>query len=715
MVPFPPSLSSQPDRRREWWLAALLAIVAGIAYLPMLHNGFVWDDDTFLTKNPLIKAPDGLFRFWFSTQPSDYWPVTSSTLWVEWRLWGMHAVGYHATNLLLHITEGLMLWSILRRLRVPGAYLAALLFVVHPVNVESVAWIAQRKNLMAMLFYLLSIHCFLRTRWSDPTPGRLLDSVAGPAPRSRVAPPGDLVMYGLSLLAFILALLSKGSVAPLPVVFLGIIAWRRQATSRDILKLAPFFLVAVVLIGVNVWFQTHGWTGVIRHANGLQRLLGAGAVVWFYLSKALLPVGLVFVYPQWVVSAGNPLWWLPLLAAIGLTALLWTRLRSLSPVTPSAARNPPAAADQIPRYARNDRIAKGEIWRGAFFAWLYFGAMLLPVMGFTDVYFMRYSLVADHYQHLAIIGVLALAAAAWAQWAGEPRLKLALAAGAVAALAVLTWRQCGMYRDTATLYRVTLEKNPDCWMVYNNQGLLETAAGQPEKARQDFDRALQLNPHFYEASVSVGNSDLAQGRPQEALAHYAQALRDNPDYPEGYYSLGRALQSVGQTAEAIPAYERALRLRPDYPDAENNLGIALADSGRISDAVIHYQKAMQLDPAYPEAPYNLGNALHQGGREDEAIQEYEAALRLRPDYPDAERNLGVALERAGRPAEAAAHFENAFRLHPDNFEAHNNLGIALATMGHLAEAEAQFQTALQIKPDYASAQQNLARVKAMER
>jgi tetratricopeptide (TPR) repeat protein len=679
MVPFPPSLSSQPDRRREWWLAALLAIVAGIAYLPMLHNGFVWDDDTFLTKNPLIKAPDGLFRFWFSTQPSDYWPVTSSTLWVEWRLWGMHAVGYHATNLLLHITEGLMLWSILRRLRVPGAYLAALLFVVHPVNVESVAWIAQRKNLTAMLFYLLSIHCFLRTRWSDPTPGRLLDSVAGPAPRSRVAPPGDLVMYGLSLLAFILALLSKGSVAPLPVVFLGIIAWRRRVTSRDVLKLAPFFLVTAALIAVNIWFQTHGSGEIVRQANGLERLLGAGAVVWFYLSKALLPVDLIFVYPQWHIRADDVLWWAPLLAAIVLTALLWIRLRSLSPVIPRAARNPPVAADEIPRCARHDRIAKREIWRGAFFAWLYFGAMLLPVMGFTDVYFMRYSLVADHYQHLAIISVLALAAAGWAQWGADPRLKNVLAAAVVGILAVLTWQQCGMYRDSPTLYRVTLERNPDCWMVYNNRALTEAESGQPADATRDFERALRLNPDFYEAHLNFGSVLLNTGHPAEALAQYEEALRSPGSRPVAHYSLGNALHSLGRNAEAAQEYARAVQLRPNYPDAENNLGFALETSGHLPEAVLHYRRAIELDPDNAGANYNLGNALHTLGQGNEAI----------------------------------AYYEKALRLNPGNFEADNNLGIALAEASRFPEAGRAFQESLRVNPNYAAARQNLERLQAL--
>jgi hypothetical protein len=305
-----PALS---DRARQIGLATLLVVIGLAVYLPSLRNGFVWDDDSFLTKNALIKAPDGLARFWFSTQATDYWPVTSTSLWLEWRLWGMHAAGYHATNLALHLAEALLLWSILRRMRVPGAYLAALLFAVHPVNVESVAWIAQRKNLVAMLFYLLAIFGFLRSGWISP--GARKWGLA----------------YVLSLLAFLLALLSKGSVAPLPFVLLGLIAWQRRPRGSDLVGLAPFFGISATLVAVNVWFQTHGTHEIIRQADGIQRLLGAAAAVWFYLWKALIPVDLIFVYPQWHISASDWRWWGPLMAAMALTLWLGAKARLGSP------------------------------------------------------------------------------------------------------------------------------------------------------------------------------------------------------------------------------------------------------------------------------------------------------------------------------------------------------------------------------------------------
>ena len=302
----------------------------------------------------------------------------------------MRPAGYHVTNLILHAAEALLIWVILRKLSIPGAFLAAAIFAVHPVNVESVAWIAQRKNTMAMLFFLLSILWYLKTVIPAASVGMpQVRSHGGPWERetfsSFIRHPSSLYFwYWLSLTAFVLAMLSKGSVVVLPVLLLGIIWWLRPVTIRDMLRTAPFFAVAAALAAVNVWFQTHGSGEVLRTASFTERLLGAGGVVWFYLYKALLPLDLDFVYPQWHIKAGNPLWWLPLLAAFAVTAVLWRYRTSWS--------------------------------RPLLFAWGFFCVALAPVMGFTDVGFMKYSLVADHYQHIAVIGLIALAAAGWSAW-----------------------------------------------------------------------------------------------------------------------------------------------------------------------------------------------------------------------------------------------------------------------------------------------------------
>ncbi len=315
----------------------------------------------------------------------------------------MDPTGYHVTNLILHFASALLLWKILRHLSIPGAFLAALLFAVHPVNVESVAWIAQRKNSLAMFFFLLSISWYIHADGS-------LSQIDKARPTDKLSTPASFLRsgrYWLSLFAFALAGLSKGSVAVLPLILLGIIWWQRSRIAHsDLIRILPFFLAAIVLIRVNVWFQTHGADFAFRDVNFAQRLAGAGAVVWFYLSKALMPIHLLAVYPQWEIHAGQLLWWLPLVAAATATiALLWHRFSRWG--------------------------------RPLLFVWGFFCVALLPVLGFIDVAFMQYSLVANHYQHIALIGIVALVAASWIAWdARAPKASRPVSTAAVVFMVV---------------------------------------------------------------------------------------------------------------------------------------------------------------------------------------------------------------------------------------------------------------------------------------
>ncbi len=505
--------------------AALLVLATLLAYLPALHGGFIFDDNVFLTDNALIRASDGLGRFWFSREAADYWPVTSSTLWLEWRLWGMDAAGYHATNVMLHIGEVLLLWAVLRRLGLPGAFLAAWVFALHPVNAESVAWITERKNLMAMLFYLLSIFWFI-----------------GQARAS----------YWLSLSAFALAMLSKSSVMILPLVLLGIVAWNRRPDARDFRRLSPFFLVAAGLTLFQMQFSTVLGAAEIQPLEYLARLLRVGAVVWFYVGKAFWPANLCFDYGPWTVRLGDLRWWLPLAAALATTVVLWRYRRTWS--------------------------------RPALFAWGYFCLALVPVMGFAEVGFMRYSPVSGHFSHLAMVGVAALAGAGWARlMAGEAsgrfhrfrRVVLIGAAVAVfAILGTLTWRQSRVYSDAETLYRDTLARNPSSWIAHTNLGVMLYTSGQIEPA----------------------------------IAHLEEAVGLQPNFAESRNDLGIAFYKAGRLAEAILQYGEALRLRPDFYQAHNNLGAALARSGRLSAAIEQFKEALRIEPGYRDAELNLARA-----------------------------------------------------------------------------------------------------------
>ncbi len=453
--------------------------------------------------------------------------------------------------------------------------------------------------------------------------------------------------YWLSLAAFVLAMLSKGSAAILPVLLLGIVWFKRKVTLRDLLQILPFFAVAAGLAAWNVWYQSRDTDVLVRDADFVERMLGAGCVVWFYLYKSLLPVDLVFVYPQWHIQTVNLLWWLPLSAALILTVVLWS-------------------------------FRKG--WgRSPLFAWGMFCASLLPVMGFVDVGFMKHSLVADHYQHIAIIAAIALASAAWSVWhqrakGAADRAAIVIAIMPIAILTILTWRQTGLYRNPIMLYQATLEKNPQCWMAHNNLG------------------------------VALGK----KGRIQDAIEHCKLAIELNSGCIEAYNNLGFALAQAGRHKEAIENYQQALLFKPDYPEAHNNLGVSLDQTGRSREAIEHYAETLRLKPDYPKAYYNLGNALIHTDRPLEAVKDYEKALQLRSDYPEAYFNLGGVFAQTGRLREAIKCFQQAIRFKPDYFEAYNNLGNTLVQSGRPYEAIAQYRQAIRLKPDFTNCCFNLA-------
>ena len=659
----------------------LIALAAIVAYSPSINGGFIWDDYLLLVDNALVKAADGLQRIWCTAEAVDYWPATNTSFWIEWRLWDLHSAGYHVTNLILHVVESLLIWIILRKLSIPGALLAAVIFAVHPVNVESVAWIAQRKNTMAMLFFLLSILWYLKA--------------VMPTTRARSMPPfhpSSFILhpsffYWLSLAAFVLAMLGKGSVAVLPVLLLGIVWWLRSAgrdqaaarpvTSRDLVRIAPFFVVAVILAFVNVEFQYHATEKVVRQIGFIDRLLGAGGVVWFYLYKAVFPLDLAFVYRQWHIDAGNLLWWLPLAACAAVTAALWLYRKSWS--------------------------------RELLFAWGFFCISLAPVMGFTDVAFMQYSLVADRYQHVAIIAVVALASAVWAAWLagarGAARLAgAALAFGAVGALVLLTMRQNALYRNAMTLYEATLAKNPDCIMAQYNYANALSKMNRPADAIEHYQRAISLKPDFAMAHFALGNALAKAGRAEEAIGHFHEFLRLKPDYAEVRNSLGNAFMQLGRAGEAIAEYERALEVNPDSAEAHMNLGTILMHERRPAEAVEHFQYVLKLSPKKSEAYAMLGVALAETGRLPEAAEIFRQALDLNPNDAETHKNLGNALLETGRPHEALEHLKRALDIKPNYAGAYYLTAIAYANIDQSAEAVTAAKKAL----DLARAQKQTA-------
>src|ERR1700722_11559762 len=653
------NLSVASSGKCGWHFVLFLVATTLIAYLPVWHAGFLWDDDILLTANPLIKDPQGWWRFWVTTRTPDYFPVMSSAFWLEWRLWGMNATGYHVTNVLLHASSAILLWRVLLRLNVPGAWLAAAIFALHPVNVASVAWIAELKNTLSFFFFALSLLSYLK--FDDANQRR---------------------WYWISIGAFVLALLSKTAAAPLPFVLIGIAWWRRGRVEwKDVWRSAAFFAVAGSLALITIWFQYHNAIrhDIVRTDSFWSRLAVAGRAVWFYFYKALFPVNLIPIYPRWNIGAVTMISFVPgLLLAAGFFVCWLYRAK----------------------------------WGKPFLFGLgYAVVMLLPVLGFLNISFFRYSLVADHYQYFAIVGIIALTAAGITKALNPfPKGKMAFCGALLLLLAVLTWKQADVYRDAQTLWRTTLTGNPDSWLAHNNLGDALFQKGNVDDAIVQFQQALQINPGYAQAHNNFGNALLQKKNVNGAIVQFQQALQINPDYADAHYNLGNALLQKGNVDGAIAQFQQALQIKPDYAEAYNNLGNALLQKGNVDEAIVHYQQALQIKPDDAEAYNNFGNALLQKGNVDEAIAHYQQALQIKPDYAEAHNNLGNALLQKGNVDEAIAHYQQALQINPDYAKACYNLGNALLQKGNVDEAIPHFRKALEINPDYAEAHNNLGEV-----
>jgi tetratricopeptide (TPR) repeat protein len=624
-----------PSWRRDWVFGLLLVAVTLIAYLPLWHAGFIWDDDAFVTDNPIIKKPDGLYRVWFTAATPDYYPLTFSMLWVEWRLWGNNPLGYHLVNVLLHAVSAVLLWRALLRLKIPGALLAAAIFALHPVNVESAAWISEGKNTVAMLFFMTTLLAWLE--FEDGGGGRC---------------------YWLAFLSFALALFGKTAAAPLPVVLLGIAWWRRGRVEwKDVWRTIPFFAISGAISCVTVWFHYHRAIGseIVRSDNFWSRLAGAGWAVWFYLYKAVLPLRLAFVYPRWHINADSAWSYIPLLLLVAVFVICWRRAKPV------------------------------------FFALAYFVVMLLPVLGFLNIFYMRYSLVADHWQYFAIIGPIALA--------GALIRKPVVAAVVLLALGALTWRQCEIYANLQTLWQATIQANPSCWMAENNLGSELLENGNAAGSMDHFQKALQLKPDFAEAQNNLGMALAAEGKTNEARSHYEEALRLDSNYDAPHVMLGLLLANEKKFGEAAAHYQAALKINPDSAPAQNDLGAALMNEGQWQNAIPHFEQALRLDPALARAQHNLAIAyfqkgldLEHAGQIPEAVGEYAAALRLNPDFPEALQHSAWIAATDARPqlrngAEAMKMAARACQLTGDNRPSMLlTLAAADAEMGRYKEA-----------------------------
>jgi tetratricopeptide (TPR) repeat protein len=684
-------MNGQPQRQRFGtppWLPVAGFVAAGLlVYLPALGCGFVWNDPDYVTA-PALRPLHGLWLIWFKLGATQqYYPLLHSAFWVEHRLWGDSPLGYHLVNVLLHAGSGTLLWLILRRLAIPGAWLAALLFIVHPVCVESVAWVSEAKNTFSTFLYLAAALAYLR-----------FDERRRPAD------------YLPALAIFVMALLCKTVAATLPGALLVVSWWRRGRLDwrRDVAPMLPWFAVGAASGLFSAWIERTyiGANGNDFSLSGMARVLVAGRAVWFYLGKLLWPAGINFIYPRWHVNPADAAQYAYPAAAALFTLGLWlARRRTRAPLA----------------------------------AWLFFVGSLFPTLGFLDVFAFLFSYVADHWQYLASIGIFTFTAAALAvalpraPAAARPVLQ-ALVVAVLGLLAGMSWRECGTFRDLKTFYGAILERNPDAFMAHNNLGIELKLEGRLDEAIAHYREAVRIRPDYAEGHSNLGLALFAKGKDEEGISHYRVALKSEPGNAVVHNNLGVALAHIGRTPEAIeqyriaarldpgyldPAlnlgfaclrlgrfpeaiasYERAILLLPDNANAENGLGLALAGAGRPAEAVEHYQKALRTNPAYAEAHCNLGAALGALGRYDLAEKEFEAALKADDRLPDAHYNLGLIMEAGRRFPEAVAQFEATLRLRPGFADAELQWGSALQSMGRAGEAQIHLDNGARLQSDH---------------
>lgn len=575
----------------------ILIVATVVAYLPALRGGFVFDDELYVSNNPTLHSTDGLRAIWLHpAATTQYYPLVFTTYWIEYRLWGLNPLGYHATNIVLHAANTLLVWSVLCHLGVPGAVFATGIFALHPVHVESVAWITERKDVLSGMFYLLAVMTWLRffatRRWRS---------------------------YVLSVALFLCALLSKSMTCTLPLTLL-LVAWWTEGRQwrRKIAPVLPFLVISVGLGLVTMWRESlfHSPATATPPLAPLQRGLVAARALWFYAGKLLWPVNLMALYPRWQVDVNAAWQYAFVVGAIAVPLILW--------------------------------LARSRFGKGPLVAVLFFAITLGPASGLLRFDFQRLSYVADRFQYLASLGPIALLTAVLATSSERWRTLRSWAAHVVAALVLcalglLTWEHARVYADEETLWRDTIVKNPGAASGHYNLGLLLLDQGKLDEAIQQFAAAVAIDPQYSQAHLNWGVAADRRGELDEAMAQYRAELEVNPASAHARNNLATVLFRLGQVDEALEQFAIAARADPSYAEAQNNWGLALALQGRTDEAVERYVAALRINPDLADAHKNLGVALVKKGALHEALGHLQKAVRLNPRDNDARAQLDAVM------------------------------------------------------------------------
>ena len=675
-VPGKPTRFFNRFSRRGALAALALGLLAAICYLPaMLWGGLIWDDHIW-SQSRAVREWSGLGALW-SWPPQievHYWPLTYSTFWLEHKIWGLEPAGYHVVNVLLHLLNSLLVWRLLLRLAVPGAWVAAAVFAAHPLHVESVAWIIERKDVLSGLFYLTTVLVWLRFL-EQPRPWR----------------------YGLALLLFAAGLLSKSIVVTLPVALL-IVGWWKDGriTARDLQRVAPFFLVALLVTAVDL-FSVGSKHSLLDYSLP-ERMLLASQALWFYAGKLVWPTDLAVIYPRWDISPGDPWAWLYLAGATALAATLWFMRR---------------------------RVGRGPL-AGA----LFFAVTLSPVLGFVNHGYMKYSFVADRFQYLAGIGVIAVLIGAAVH--GASRLPAGLKSGATGLMVVLlallgttTWRQAGIYRDTVTLFSHIVSLNPEARNAHIYLSTALTRAGRPEEALAAARIAVKQRPDHADAYATLGAALVRTDRFVEAEEILRRAQEIDPSHKENRHNIAEMLRLQSRYEEALEAYRALLEIDPEHARAHAYMGDVLVRLHRYAEAVESLSKALTLVKAVPFLTPNLptagllhallGKASWGLGRLQAGKAHFRRALELDPHNMVTIEYVATAHFRQKRYREALELYRTQLEIDPDKATTHANIGATLYFLGRSKEAIRSLERALSLDPTLETARTNLEKIRKRER
>jgi protein O-mannosyl-transferase len=669
---------------RLLWVALALTAAIWFVYSPAWHYGFVnFDDPDYVTANQRVAS--GLSwrnLIWALTTPSaaNWFPLTWLSHMLDVTLYGMSAGAHHFTNILLHAASSILLLGLLYRMtdKLGSSIFVAAMFAVHPVHVESVAWVAERKDVLSTLFGMLTLWAY----WAyvrEPRVGR----------------------YVLVFLSLALGLMSKAMLVTLPLVLLLLDYWplRRKLHEEAAFASGSSFLRRV----------SSGKLWLVWEKVPLLLLAAVSSIVTFVVQRrggsvirlAVLPFGLRVenALVSYVAYIGQALW--P------------TRLAAFYPYPQSIPAGPVIVAAAVLIAATFLAIHDRRRYPFILVGWLWYVITLLPVIGLVQV---GEQSRADRYLYVPLVGLSLIAG-----W-GAPELvsrwkhgRIALSTAAavtVVACAVVARHQVHYWADSTTLWTHAVDVTVANDFAHNNLGAALLAEGRVEEAAAQFDATIQIKPEVAPPHFNLANALAKQGKVDAAITQYREALRINAEYAEAHNNLGAALATQGKFEEARLHYSEALRIRPTYADAQYNLGNALAAQGNITNAMAHYAEAVRLRPDYAEAHNGWGAALASQGKFDEAMAHYAEAARLQPGYADVHNNWGVSLSSQGKLGEAIAQYTEALRLNSDYADARNNLGNALAKSGRAGEAIVQFADAARLRPDSAAIRNSLGLVLA---